>query len=65
MLIKLILESEFGSILSGPLKIPIGLSEQEIIELTDYFRANDGRILYSQFCNLIHNSGLYFNLNYI
>lgn len=36
----------------------IGLSEQEITELSDYFRVQDGRIAYVQFCNVIHNNGI-------
>jgi len=44
--------------LAGPLKGVIGLSDKEICDLTDYFRIQDGRILYSQFCELIHDSGM-------
>ncbi|XP_011688757.1 PREDICTED: uncharacterized protein LOC105450541 isoform X2 [Wasmannia auropunctata] len=52
----LISESKFISVLAGPLKGVIGLSDKEICDLTDYFRIQDGRILYSQFCELIHDS---------
>ncbi|XP_018359818.1 PREDICTED: uncharacterized protein LOC108759052 isoform X1 [Trachymyrmex cornetzi] len=49
-------ESKFISVLAGPLKGVIGLSDKEICDLTDYFRIQDGRILYSQFCEVIHDS---------
>ncbi|XP_071638327.1 uncharacterized protein [Temnothorax longispinosus] len=52
----LISESKFISVLAGPLKGVIGLSDKEICDLTDYFRIQDGRILYSQFCEVIHDS---------
>ncbi|XP_018048189.1 PREDICTED: uncharacterized protein LOC108687099 [Atta colombica] len=52
----LISESKFLSVLAGPLKGVIGLSDKEICDLTDYFRIQDGRILYSQFCEIIHDS---------
>ncbi|XP_012253830.2 uncharacterized protein LOC105684778 [Athalia rosae] len=52
----LISESKFVSVLAGPLRGPIGLSDQEIGDLADYFRIQDGRILYSQFCEVIHDS---------
>ncbi|XP_036148035.1 uncharacterized protein LOC105829378 isoform X5 [Monomorium pharaonis] len=52
----LISEPKFISILAGPLKSIIGLSDKEICDLTDYFRIQDGRILYSQFCEVIHDS---------
>lgn len=50
-------ESKFISVLAGPLKGVIGLSDKEICDLTDYFRIQDGRILYSQFCEVICDSG--------
>ncbi|XP_046666960.1 uncharacterized protein LOC124358706 [Homalodisca vitripennis] len=53
---SLISESKFVSVLGGPLKDTIGLSEQEILELADYFKAPDGRILYRQFCQVIHDN---------
>ncbi|XP_066591621.1 EF-hand calcium-binding domain-containing protein 6 [Prorops nasuta] len=53
---SLISESKFTSILAGPLKPLIGLTNKEIFDLADYFRIQDGRILYAQFCNLIHHS---------
>jgi hypothetical protein len=60
------LESKFITILSGQLKGIIGLSDQEITELADYFRVQDGRILYKQFCEVIHDSGKYnFNVFFI
>ncbi|EFN67507.1 hypothetical protein EAG_02894 [Camponotus floridanus] len=52
----LISESKFISVLAGPLKGVIGLSDKEICDLTDYFRIQDGRILYSQFCEIIHEN---------
>ncbi|GLV45240.1 chaoptin [Carabus blaptoides fortunei] len=52
----LISESKFVSILTGPLRAVIGLTEEEIGELTDYFRVQDGRILYTQLCEVIHAS---------
>ncbi|XP_018398309.1 PREDICTED: uncharacterized protein LOC108776253 [Cyphomyrmex costatus] len=52
----LISESKFISVLTGPLKGVIGLSDREICDLADYFRIQDGRILYSQFCEVIHDS---------
>ncbi|KZC06769.1 hypothetical protein WN55_07542 [Dufourea novaeangliae] len=52
----LISESKFISILAGPLKDKIGLSDQEICDLADYFRVQDGRILYTQFCTIIHDN---------
>ncbi|CAG2054842.1 unnamed protein product [Timema podura] len=54
---SLISESKFVSVLTGPLKGPVGLSDQEIAELADYFRVHDGRIFYTQFCQVIHDSG--------
>ncbi|CAH0558988.1 unnamed protein product [Brassicogethes aeneus] len=50
------LESQFISVLSGQLRSTIGLSEQEISELADYFRVQDGRIFYTQLCQVIHDS---------
>lgn len=35
----------------------IGLSDEEITELADYFKVQDGRIFYTQMCEVIHNSG--------
>ncbi|XP_017798938.1 PREDICTED: uncharacterized protein LOC108579823 [Habropoda laboriosa] len=51
----LISESKFISVLAGQLKDQIGLSEKEISDLADYFRVQDGRIFYTQFCNIIHD----------
>lgn len=51
-------ESKFISVLAGPLKGVIGLSDKEICDLTDYFRIQDGRILYSQFCEIIHDNSM-------
>ncbi|XP_046829104.1 uncharacterized protein LOC124428730 [Vespa crabro] len=53
---SLISETKFVSILNGPLKETIGLSNKEICDLADYFRVQDGRILYRQFCEVIHDS---------
>ncbi|KAI4498944.1 hypothetical protein M0802_006119 [Mischocyttarus mexicanus] len=52
---SLISEVKFVSVLCGPLKGIIGLSDKEICELADYFRVQDGRILYRQFCKVIHD----------
>ncbi|XP_011637056.1 uncharacterized protein LOC105427136 [Pogonomyrmex barbatus] len=59
----LISEAKFISVLAGPLKGVIGLSDKEICDLADYFRIQDGRILYSQFCEVIHDSGPDFEKN--
>ncbi|XP_070165049.1 uncharacterized protein [Polyergus mexicanus] len=48
--------SKFISVLAGPLKGVIGLSDKEICDLADYFRIQEGRILYSQFCEIIHDN---------
>jgi len=50
-------ESKFINVLGCELRGCIGLSNQEIEELTDYFRVQDGRIAYVQFCNVIHSNG--------
>ncbi|XP_076248190.1 uncharacterized protein LOC143188044 [Calliopsis andreniformis] len=59
----LISESKFLSVLAGPLKDQIGLSEKEICDLADYFRVQDGRIFYTQFCTIIHDSVPEFDKN--
>lgn len=51
------IESKFVSILAGPLRSVIGLSDAEIAQLADYFRAQDGRVLYHQLCQIIHGEG--------
>ncbi|XP_061384699.1 uncharacterized protein LOC116769293 [Danaus plexippus] len=51
---SLISESKFVSVLAGPLRSVVGLSEAEIAQLADYFRAQDGRVLYHQLCQIIH-----------
>ncbi|XP_053605525.1 uncharacterized protein LOC128672415 [Plodia interpunctella] len=51
---SLISESKFVSILAGPLRAVIGLSDAEVAQLADYFRAQDGRVLYHQLCQLVH-----------
>lgn len=48
-----ILESKFINIFGHQLKSTIGLSDEEINELIDYFRVQDGRIAYVQLCNVI------------
>ncbi|CAK1578922.1 unnamed protein product [Parnassius mnemosyne] len=50
----LISESKFISVLAGPLRSVIGLTDEEISQLADYFRAQDGRVLYHQLCQIIH-----------
>ncbi|KAL1139679.1 hypothetical protein AAG570_006657 [Ranatra chinensis] len=52
---SLVSEAKFLSVLLGPLKQIIGLTEQEINELASYFSVSDGRIFYTQFCEVIHN----------
>lgn len=54
----MVTESEFISIFANQLKNAIGLSDQEIIDLADYFRIQDGRILYTQLCDVIHTKGI-------
>ncbi|KAM3956185.1 LOW QUALITY PROTEIN: uncharacterized protein ACR2FA_009901 [Aphomia sociella] len=51
---SLISESKFVSVLAGPLRSVVGLSDAEISQLADYFRAQDGRVLYHQLCQIIH-----------
>lgn len=55
--------SKFIAAFSGHLQGTIGLSDQEISELADYFRIQDGRVIYSQLCGVIYDSGslTYFN----
>ncbi|XP_003693091.1 uncharacterized protein LOC100867927 [Apis florea] len=60
---SLISESKFISVLAGPLKDQIGLSDKEICDLADYFRVQDGRIFYTQFCDIIHTSVPEFDKN--
>lgn len=50
-------EVKFISIFRGPLRYVAALSETEILELADYFRLHDGRIHYSQLCQIIHDNG--------
>lgn len=57
----LLLESQFISVIAGPLRSNVGLSDQEISDLADYFRVPDGRIFYTQLCEVIHDSGNYLN----
>ncbi|CAL7935870.1 unnamed protein product [Xylocopa violacea] len=59
----LISESKFISVLAGPLKDQIGLSDKEICDLADYFRVQDGRIFYTQFCKIIHDNAPEFDKN--
>uniref|UniRef100_A0A336LCA6 CSON008072 protein n=1 Tax=Culicoides sonorensis TaxID=179676 RepID=A0A336LCA6_CULSO len=51
----LVSESKFLSVFQGKLQKLVGLSEAEIIELTDYFKTRDGRIYYRQFCEVIQD----------
>ncbi|KAJ8670753.1 hypothetical protein QAD02_002012 [Eretmocerus hayati] len=51
---NLVSELDFIKVLTGPTGKSIGLSDQEVCELSDYFRAQDGRIHYAQFCTIIH-----------
>lgn len=52
----LISESQFISVLNSQFRDTIGLTEQEIAELADYFRVPDGRIYYTQLCQVIHDA---------
>lgn len=54
---KLLSESKFLNVFTNQIKTIIELSDQEICELTDYFCVPDGRILYHQFCEVIHSNG--------
>lgn len=49
-------ESRFISVFTGPLRNCVGLSDQEIAELADYFRQQDGRINYTQLCEVLHEA---------
>ncbi|XP_076678862.1 uncharacterized protein LOC143374525 [Andrena cerasifolii] len=60
---SLISESKFISVLAGPLKDQIGLSDKEICDLADYFRVQDGRIFYTQFVSIIQDSVPEFDKN--
>lgn len=57
-MLKLNVETKFINVLGCQLRGEIGLSEQEICELTDYFRVQDGRIAYNQFCDVIYSNGI-------
>lgn len=50
-------ENQFISVLGKRLRNLIGLSDQEISELADYFKVQDGRVFYRQLCDVIHKSG--------
>ncbi|CAG9816180.1 unnamed protein product [Phaedon cochleariae] len=52
----LISESQFISVIDKQLRKITGLSEQEIKELADYCRVPDGRIYYTQLCEVIHDN---------
>ncbi|GBP47414.1 hypothetical protein EVAR_85006_1 [Eumeta japonica] len=54
----LLSESQFVSVLAGPLRAAVALSADEIAQLADYFRAADGRVLYQQLCELIHGQSI-------
>lgn len=43
--------------LANKLRGTIGLCHEEITELTDYFRIQDGRISYGQLCQVLHGEG--------
>ncbi|XP_041989289.1 uncharacterized protein LOC121740621 [Aricia agestis] len=51
---SLISESKFVSVLAGGLRSVVGLSNAEVQQLAAYFRAQDGRVLYTQLCRLVH-----------
>lgn len=51
-------EAKFINVFGEQLRGIIGLSEEEIAELTDYFRVQDGRIAYAQLCSVIHENGM-------
>lgn len=52
----LISESQFISVLNSQFRANIGLTDHEIAELADYFRVPDGRIYYTQLCQVIHDA---------
>ncbi|XP_071455761.1 uncharacterized protein [Hetaerina americana] len=59
----LISEAQFVSVLGGPLKLVVGLSDQEISEISDYFRVQDGRVTYINFCDAINGEVPNFSQN--
>ncbi|XP_011302933.1 uncharacterized protein [Fopius arisanus] len=52
----LISETKFIAVFTGPLRHCVGLSDAEITDLADYFSIQDGRIIYRQLCQIIHDS---------
>ncbi|KAG4066440.1 hypothetical protein HA402_007076 [Bradysia odoriphaga] len=63
----LISESKFITILTTNLKDSVGLTDQEINELTDYFKVQNGQIAYAQFCSVIHDNEPHpsYNLDFV
>lgn len=51
--------------LANKLRGTIGLCHEEITELTDYFRIQDGRISYGQLCQVLHGEGNHSTETYI
>ncbi|XP_014259550.1 uncharacterized protein LOC106672540 [Cimex lectularius] len=49
-------EHRFLSVLCGPLKHIIGLTDEEILNIAAFFRTSDGRVDFDQFCRTIHDS---------
>lgn len=52
----LISESQFISVLNAHFRSSIALSEKEVAELADYFRVPDGRIYYTQLCEVTQDN---------
>lgn len=50
------IETKFLSIFAGKLRGILSLSDEEVTELTDYFKIRDGRIYYKQLCDVIQGS---------
>lgn len=63
---NLISQSKFINVLANETRDKIGISNEEIRELTNYFQVQDGRVLYGQFCDAIHsNSEFSFNFIFV
>ncbi|XP_020292684.1 uncharacterized protein LOC109859141 isoform X2 [Pseudomyrmex gracilis] len=49
-------ESEFISVLAGPLNEILDLSDKEICDLAVYFKTEDDRVNYERFCEVVYDS---------
>ncbi len=58
IVVSIFLESRFINILTTNLKDSVGLCDQEINELSDYFKVQNGQIAFAQFCSVIHDNGI-------